>query len=505
MAMSAEEKVGGFSAPMRPKSGAAGSARDDTITAWARSDEGEQRSATMNVRVETGNYRNDAIMLGFSDLTKLKTERPLIFSRGKGIFIYDENGKDYIESVSCFYCVSLGFSEERLVEAAVRQMRELPMYSSAIQRTVPIVMDLTDRITKLSPLKNPRIYFSTTGSEANDYLIKFMWYGNGFNGEPDRRKIISRRASYHGSTIATCALGGSEDLHRSFGIPMGFSVQVSHPSWPNSALPGETEDQFTDRLAEELDEAIIAAGPETVGAMIAEPVSVSSGMFPPPGSYFPKITKVLRKYGIQLFIDEVVTGFGRSGHMWATEAMGLEPDCVTCAKGISSAYMPIAGIIMGEEFNRRIDLGNEAKGWFAHGATHHAHVVSAAVAVEVLNIFEERDILGHVRRVMPRWNRMLDGLLDHPLVRGNRTWGLAGALDLAYPGEERAGAAGSLRVGGISKAVYEAGLEKGVIVRPLAGCVVMAPTLIITEAEIDELGRRLRAALDLTLAERPKG
>ena len=164
--------------------------------------------------------------------------------------------------------------------------------------------------------------------------MKFMWYGNGFNGEPNRRKVISRRASYHGSTIATCALGGSAELHESFGIPMGFSMQVSHPSWPNSALPGEDEEAFTDRLAEELELAIVEAGPETVGAMIAEPVSVSSGMFPPPASYFPKITRVLKKYGIQLFIDEVVTGFGRSGHMWATEAMGLEPDCMTCAKGI---------------------------------------------------------------------------------------------------------------------------------------------------------------------------
>jgi 4-aminobutyrate--pyruvate transaminase len=457
----------------------------------------------MNLQIRN-NYRNDAILLGFSDLKRLKTERPLVFERGKGIFIFDENGKDYIESVSCFYCVSLGFSEERLVEAATRQLKTLPMYSSAIHRTVPAVIELTERLAALSPVKNPRIYFSTTGSEANDYLIKFMWYGNGFNGEPKRRKIISRRASYHGSTIATCSLGGSSELHESFGIPMDFSLQVSHPSWPNTALEGEDEEAFTDRLAAELDETISKAGPETVGAMIAEPVSVSSGMFPPPPSYFPKLTKVLRQYGVQLFIDEVVTGFGRSGRMWASEAMGLEPDCLTCAKGISGAYMPIAGIVMGEEFSRRLDIGSEEKGWFAHGATHHAHVVSAAVANEVLNIFEERDVLGHVRRTIPHWNRMLDSLLDHPLVVGNRKWGLTGAIEVAYPGESKAGAAGSLKVGGITKDVYEAGLAQGVIVRPLAGCFVMAPPLIITAAEIDELGRRVRAALDSVLSSNPK-
>ena len=457
----------------------------------------------MDVQVKDGAYRNDALLLGFSDLKRLRSERPLVFDRGQGIFIFDEHGKDYIESVSCFYCVSLGFSEERLVEAAARQMRALPMYSSAIHRTVPAVMELTERLARLSPVKNPRIYFSTTGSEANDHLIKFMWYANRFAGEPERRKVISRQASYHGSTIATSALGGSTDLQESFGIPMGFSVQVSHPSWPNAGLPGETEDGFTTRLAEELEAAILKAGPETIGAMIAEPVSVSSGMFPPPASYFPKITAVLKKYGIQLFIDEVVTGFGRSGRMWATEAMGLEPDCLTCAKGISGAYMPIAGIFMGEEFNRRIDLGNEAKGWFAHGATHHAHVVSAAVANEVLNIFDERNILGHVRDVIPAWNRMLDSFLAHPLVVGNRKWGLAGAIEVAAPGETRAGPAASLKVGGITKAVYEAGLEHGIIVRPLAGCFVMAPPLIITEAEISELGRRLKAALDQVLAHLP--
>jgi 4-aminobutyrate--pyruvate transaminase len=459
----------------------------------------------MNLQIARGNYRNEAILLGFSDLEKLKSERPLVFDRGKGIFVFDDSGKDYIEAVSCFYCASLGFSDEQLVEAAIRQLRSLPMYPSAIHRTVPAVMELTERLAAISPVKNPRIYFATTGSEANDYLIKFMWYGNGFAGQPQRRKIISREASYHGSTIATAALGGSSELHKSFGIPMGLAVQIGHPSWPNSALPGEDEAAFTDRLAAELEEAILEAGPETIGAMIAEPVSVSSGMFPPPIGYFPKMTTVLRRYDIQLFVDEVVTGFGRSGRMWASEAMGLEPDCVTCAKGITGAYMPIAGVIMGEEFNRRLDMGNEAKGWFAHGGTHHAHAVSAAVAVEVLNVFERRDILGHVRDMIPHWDRMLAGFLEHPLVTGTRTFGLMGAVEVEVPGAARSGPATSLRVGGLSKAIYEAGLDAGIIVRPLSGCFVMAPPLIITEEEIGELGRRLRTALDNVLAALPRG
>ena len=455
----------------------------------------------MDIRAADSNSPNDSLLLGMSDLRRLKTERPLVISKGKGIFVYDEDGKDYIEAVSCFYCVALGFSDEELIEAAVRQLRTMPMYPSALHRSTPPVLELAERLAALSPMPNARVSFATTGSEANDHLVKFMWYGNGFAGQPQRRKMISRQASYHGTTIATAALGGASDLHASFGLPMVETIHVSHPSWPNGAQPGEDEAAFVARLAAELEQAIEAAGPETIGAMIAEPVSVSSGMFPPPAGYFPAITKVLRKYGIQLFIDEVVTGFGRSGSMWATEAMGLEPDCMTTAKGLTSAYMPLAAVIMGGPFAERLDMGSDAKGWFAHGGTHQGHSVSAAVALEVLNIFERRNILGHVGKVIPKFHAMLDGLLDHPLVTGNRKFGLMGALSVAQPGEQAGTAATSLKIGGISKVIYEAGLDAGIMVRPLAGCVVMAPPLIVTEGEIDEIGRRLRRALDMALAE----
>lgn len=458
----------------------------------------------MDVRGTEGNYRNDNLLLGFSDLRRLRSERPLVFTEGRGICVVDENGKDYIEAVSSFYCAALGFSDGELAEAARRQLEKLPMYPSAIHRTTAPVMELSERLAALAPMRNARVHFAVTGSEANDHLVKFMWYGNGFAGEPRRRKLISRQASYHGSTIATAALGGGRDLHDSFALPMQDYLVIGHPSWPDAAEPGEDEETFSQRLAEELERVIEEAGPETVGGLIAEPVSVSSGMYPPPAGYFEKITAVLRRYGIRLFVDEVVTGFGRSGEMWASRAMGLEPDTVTCAKGISGAYMPIAALLMGEEFAGRLERGSDAKGWLAHGATHAAHTVSAAVALKVLDIFEERDILGHVRRIIPHWNRALDGLLDHPLVTGNRKFGLMGALKVADPRERDGGdAAASLQMGGIAKAIYEAGLEAGVIVRPLAGCLVMSPPLIITEDEIDELARRLRLALDRTLAALP--
>lgn len=450
--------------------------------------------------LRAANWHNDHLLLGFSELNRLKSERPLVFEKGRGIFVVDENGKDYIEAVSTFYCVALGFSEERLVEAAARQMRALPMYPSAIHRTVPAVIELSDRLAALAPVENARVYLSVTGSEANDHLIKLVWYGNRFAGEPERRKVISRRASYHGSTVLTASLGGSADLHDSFALPMGLSVLVSQPAWPSAAEPGESEEAFAGRMAAELEAAIEAAGPETVAAMIAEPCSVSAGIVPPPEGYFQKVTAILRRHRIPLLVDEVVTGFGRSGRMWASEALGLEPAAVTSAKGLTSAYMPLAAILLGEELALRVERGSREKGWLAHGGTHHAHAVSAAVALEVLAIFEERDILGHVRRTIPAWNRMLDGLLDHPLVVGNRKFGLMGAVEVAPPGAGRSGPAATLEVGGIAKAVYEAGLEQGLITRPLAGCLCLAPPLIVTAAEVEEIGRRLRAALDRVLA-----
>ena len=456
----------------------------------------EQRTAS--------NYRNDTLVLGFSDLDRLRHERPMVLSGGRGVFVTDERGRDYIEAVSSFYCVALGYSDEELIEAATRQMRALPMYPSGAHRTVPVVMELADKLAAIAPIRDARIAFATTGSEANDSLIKFMWYGNGHTGQRARRKIVSRRGSYHGGTALTTGLGGSAALQESFGIPTQDHVYVSQPDWPAAGRPGESEAEYTARLALELHDAIVAAGPETVAAMIAEPLSVSAGMLPPPAGYFAAVQAVLSEFGVQLFADEVVTGFGRTGNMWGSETFGITPDCVTSAKGLSSAYQPISAIIMSPAFHDRMLEGSKADGWLAHAGTYHAHPVAAAVALKTIEIFEKRDIMGHVRRIMPVWHAALDGLTDHPLVAGVRKCGLAGAVVLRKPGATGPAVAG-LKVGGLGKAAYEAGVERGVLVRPVGDNLVMAPPLIIREAEIAELAHRLRRALDDVLDAETRG
>ncbi len=441
-----------------------------------------------------GNYRNDTLVLGFSDLDRLRRERPLVLTGGRGVFVSDERGREYIEAVSSFYCVALGYNDAELIEAATRQMRALPMYPSGAHRTVPVVLELADRLAAIAPIKNARIAFATTGSEANDSLIKFMWYGNGHTGAKARRKIISRRGSYHGGTALTTGLGGSAALQESFGIPTVDHVYVSQPAWPMAGLPGESEAGYTARLAEELRAAIIAAGPETVAAMIAEPVSVSAGMLPPPAGYFPAIKAVLDEFGIQLFADEVVTGFGRTGNMWGSETFAIQPDCITSAKGLSSAYQPISAIIMSPDFHDRMIAGSKADGWLAHAGTYHAHPVAAAVALKTIEIFEKRDIVGHVRRIMPLWQAALESLTDHPLVGSIRHCGLAGAVQLRREGHTAADT--GMKMGGLGQATYEAGIERGVLTRPIGESIVMAPPLIIKPEEITELTTRLRQALD---------
>jgi 4-aminobutyrate--pyruvate transaminase len=445
------------------------------------------------------NYTNDTLVLGMSDLRLLRHERPLVLTGGRGIHVRDESGREYIEAVSSFYCVALGYSNEELIDAATAQMRALPMYPSGAHRTLPVVLSLAEKLAAIAPIQGCHVAFATTGSEANDHLIKFMWYANTHAGTPERRKVITRAGSYHGSTALLTGFGGSPALHRSFGINTDELLYVSHPAWPESAEPHETETAYTARLAAELRATIEAAGPETIGAFMAEPMSVSAGMRVPPAGYFPAIQAVLADYNIPLFADEVVTGFGRTGAMWGSQTLAITPTCITSAKGLSSAYQPISAILMSPEFYDSMERASADDGWFAHGGTYHAHPVAAAVALKTIEIFERDNIVGHVQSILPAWQRALASLHDHPLVATTRCLGLAGAVEFTGGG----GPAKSLKSTGLPKAVYDAGIAAGILVRPVGNCIVMAPPLIITEPEITELTTRLRHALDTVLADSP--
>ena len=445
--------------------------------------------------VRNSEFRNDTLLIGASDLVRARTERPLVITGGRGIFVFDESGREYMEMVAGFSCASLGFSDEELVEAAARQMRTLPMSPHAHNRSTPVVMELAEKLASIAPIENARIAFATTGSEANDNLVKMLWYGNINAGEPKRRKIVSRRSSYHGHSIFTNGMGGTAEAQRAYGIPTTDHIHVSQPF---GAAPGESDAEYVARLAAELRDAIELADPATVAGFIAEPMSFSADVCIPPPGYFAAIKQVLDEYGVRLFADEVLTGAGRTGEFWGCSAFGIEPDCVTASKGLSSAYQPIAAIIMSPDYYDRVERASVARGWFSHAATFQAHPVAAAVALKVLEIWETRDLLDHVRKVSPYFRAAIATLEDHPLVTGTRTFGLMSGV-LLKPRGTSAPLVGTQPPMGIASEVYEAGFDHGLILRTGTNMIKMTPPLIITTSEIDELVRRLRRTLDSVL------
>ncbi|MDP6709466.1 MAG: aminotransferase class III-fold pyridoxal phosphate-dependent enzyme, partial [Alphaproteobacteria bacterium] len=339
--------------------------------------------------------------------------------------------------------------------------------------------------------------FATTGSEANDFLVKFLWFHNNAMGQPGRRKVIARLGSYHGGTIAGASLTGWTKYHAGFGLPLDGFLHVSQPDTYNQARDGESEAEYSGRLVAEVEALILAEGPETIGAFIAEPVSVSAGLALPPEGYFEGLQALLAKYEIRFFDDEVVTGFCRTGNLFGAETFDLRPDCMTLAKALSSAYQPISAILMSEDFYAGLERGSAEVGTFSHAGTYHGHPVAVAVALRTLELIEERDVLGHVRAVAPHFQKRLRAFEDHPLVGDCRTLGLAGAVELVVDKttKEKPEPAGA-----IAAHFGERAQAAGLFVRPTGDAVVLAPPLVITEAEIDELFRRFAVALDETLA-----
>lgn len=433
-----------------------------------------------------------AVLHPFTDLKAHEEDGPFIIDRGGGVYVTDENGKTYIEGMSGLWCASLGFSERRLVDAAARQMAELPYNQTFLGRSHGTTIDLAERLLSLSPVPMSRILFASSGSEANDTAVKLVWYYNNAEGRPERRKIIGRRNGYHGTTVATTSLSGIPDLHRDFNLPIAGVLHADCPHHYRFAHPGETEEEFADRLAANLEKLILDEGPETVAAFIAEPVMGVGGVIVPPETYFEKVQAVLREYGVLFIVDEVICGFGRTGNMFGSETFGLRPDLMCCAKALSSAYLPISATFVSEPIYRAMVAESEKIGVFGHGYTYSGHPVAAAVALETLDIYEERDVVGHVRTVAPRFQEVFRSLADRPLVGEVRGVGLMAGIELVADKPGKRPFDPALKVGAY---LASQAREYGLIVRALGDTVVCAPPLVVTEDEIDELGTRFHRAL----------
>ncbi|MFO1149456.1 MAG: aminotransferase [Alsobacter sp.] len=434
-----------------------------------------------------------ALIHPMTDLQRHDREGPLVVTRGDGVHIEDDEGKTYLEGVSGLWSVSLGFHQPRLADAAYRQMMELPSYHLFRHKSHPKAIELAEALLALSPVPMSKVFFANSGSEANDTAIKLIWYTNNALGRPRKKKIIGRVGGYHGITVASGSLTGLARNHADFDLPLPGFLHTDCPSHWKYGLPGESERAFSARLAAALEDLILREGPETVAAFFAEPVIGSGGVIVPPEGYFEAIQPVLKKYDVLFVVDEVICGFGRLGAMFGSEVYGLKPDIITCAKGLSSGYLPISALMISEPIWDACYGQSGKLGVFGHGFTYSGHPVAAAVALETLKLYEELDILAHVRRLAPVLQAGVRSLADHPLVGEARGTGLLGGWELVEDKAAKRPFPGSANAGLL---VERACQSRGVILRALGDVICTAPPLVSTPDDIARIIEVCGEALD---------
>jgi 4-aminobutyrate--pyruvate transaminase len=440
----------------------------------------------------------EALIHPYTNLVKHRETGPLVLDRGKGIYVYDDHGKEYIDGLASLWCVSLGYGEERLVEAAARQMRQLPFTHIFAGRSHEPAIELAEKLKEVAPFASSKVFFANSGSEANDTQIKLVWYYWNAHGKPLKKKIISRTKGYHGVTLVSASLTGLANNHKGFDLPFPGILHTDCPHAYRFAEAGETEVAFSARLAANLEALILKEDPDTIAAFIAEPVMGAGGAIVPPKGYFEAIQPILTKYDILLIDDEVICGFGRTGSYWGAQTYNMKPQTLSCAKALSSGYLPISAMIINDDMYQAMLDQSRAIGTFGHGFTYSAHPVAAAVAVETLKIYEERNLFAHVRTVAPTFLKRLNALADHPLVGEAKGVGLIGAVELVA---DKATKASHLPAKMVGQACANYAQAEGLFVRALLGDrVAFCPPLIITEAEINEMFDRFVRALDKTLA-----
>jgi 4-aminobutyrate--pyruvate transaminase len=433
-----------------------------------------------------------------TNLAKHREVGPMVITHSEGARIFDDGGKDYIESVAGLWCASLGFGVERLAKVAYEQMRTLGYYHTYRHRSNQPNVDLAEKLLSIAPVPMSKVLFQCSGSEANDTAIKLIWYYHNAIGKPEKRKIIARNMGYHGSTAATVSLSGKADMHADFGLPFAPFLHTEFPHYYRRHEDGESEEAFSTRMADALEIMILEEGPETVGGFFAEPVMGAGGAVLPPATYFEKIQAVLKKYEVLFIADEVICGFGRTGEMWGSRTYGLEPDMISSAKALSAAMQPISALMINEKVYQAMLQQSAKLGPFAHGYTYAGHPVASAVALEVIKIYEEMDVVGRVKSISPTFMGALEQHGDHPLIGDIRGAGLICGIELMRDGVARVPFDTGLKV---AERFQENALKHGLIPRTVGDRLVFAPPLIITESEIAEMSDRFGRALDDTWAE----
>ncbi|MDX8463290.1 aspartate aminotransferase family protein [Mesorhizobium humile] len=444
---------------------------------------------TINIKEISDKDRN-SVLHPFTQLKAFASGElgdPTIVETGKGIRIQDAHGNHLIDGFAGLYCVNVGYGRAEVAEAISRQAFRLAYYHSYAAHTTDELAILSDRLVKMAPGKMSKVFYGMSGSDANETQAKLVWYYNNLRGKPSKKKIISRERGYHGCSVVSGSMTGMSFYHDHMDLPLPQIVHtgVPHHYWGRN--PGESEREFSTRRGEELDQLIERLGPENVGGFIGEPVLGTGGITPPPEGYWQAIQAVLKKHDVLLIADEVITGFGRTGSMFGSQHYGIEPDLVTIAKGLTSAYFPLSAAIVGEKVYKVLEDGADKVGAFSHGYTYSGHPIGAAAANAVLDIVEKEDLPGNARDVGAFFQAQLqEKFAQLPIVGEVRGVGLMGAIEFVADRKNRERFDPSLKVGA---RVSKAARDRGLIARamPHGDILGFAPPLVTTKGEAEEI------------------
>jgi putrescine aminotransferase len=431
----------------------------------------------------------------FTDFQALAKKGSRIITKAENIYLTDSDGHRILDAMSGLWCVNVGYGQQALIDAATRQMSELPFYNAFFQTATPPAIELAELLAQVTPPQFRHVFFSSSGSEGNDTVVRMVRRYWDILGQPARQVIISRRNGYHGSTMAGASLGGMAGMHAQGGLPIPGIEHIEQPYWVEHGQ-GMSREEFGLVAARWLEEEILAIGPDKVAAFIGEPVQGAGGVIIPPITYWPEIQRICDKYGVLLVSDEVICGFGRTGRWFGCETMGFRPDLMTFAKGVTSGYVPLGGVMVGDRVAQAlIERGGE----FEHGYTYSGHPVACAVALANIRLIREQHLVERVHDdVGPYLAEAFATLRDHPLVGDAETCGLMGAVLLVKDKEGLKPFASDVSIGMVCRGHC---FREGLIMRAVGNRMIIAPPLVITRPQIDEMMDLIRRCLDLTLAD----
>jgi L-2,4-diaminobutyrate transaminase len=438
----------------------------------------------------------------FTLLSDHQKNGPMVIAKGKGTRVTDHLGREYLDAFAGLWCVNVGYGRPEIAEAVSNQIQQLNYFHSFLAMANEPTIALADRLKRLMPASIDKVFFGLSGSDANDTNIKIVWLYNNLRGQPQKKKLIARRSGYHGVTVASASLSGLPNLHAHFDVPLdnGRFIHVTTPHHYRFAEAGMTELEFSASLADELEQTILREGPETVAAFIAEPVMGAGGVFVPPEGYFEAIVPVLRKYDVLFIADEVICGFGRLGTWSGSQYFDLQPNLMTLAKGLTSAYIPLSASLVSREIWQVLESSPMP---FGHGFTYSAHPVAAAAGLANLDIFDRENLVDRAAQTGQYLQRRLrEELLHHPLVGQVRGVGMVAGIELVADRQTKRSFDPKLAV---QVMVYKEMLRRGVLVRPIPNTVAVSPPLIFTQQEVETLVGALRESLDATLSLIPAG